>query len=77
LSALRKDIEYVMKDSFIFICRLYERVSSIPIKTKKDRLGIAKRIARLKEDGFRVRCFRDSPGFLIVAARKPRLDDFF
>jgi hypothetical protein len=62
---------------FLTICRLYDRVVSSPIKTKEHRVRIANQIKMMVDDGFRVRCFRDAKGFIMIAARKPRLDDFF
>ena len=62
---------------FFLICRLYDRVCSMPIKTQKQRKRVKEYINAARSSDHLVRCWRDNPGFLIVAMRKPRLDDFF
>jgi hypothetical protein len=63
--------------NFLQICRLYEHTASISIKTKKQRERVKEYILKARANNERVRCFRDIPGFIILASRKPRLDDFF
>jgi len=63
--------------SFRELLILGYRVASIPIGTKDQRLKIRKRILKLKANKDVVRCFRDAPGFLMVAHRRKNLDDYF
>jgi hypothetical protein len=63
--------------SFIVLKPLWDGISSKPIKTKMQRAKIKARISQLKAKGEVVKCFRDSPGFLMMAHRRKRLDDFF
>jgi hypothetical protein len=63
--------------SFIDLLRLWDGVSSHPIKNQKQRMRIKIRISQLKEEKEIVRCFRDAPGFLMIANRRKRLDDYF
>lgn len=62
--------------NFIRICQLFDYVSSIPIKTKKQRQR-ALEILQGVGKPWVLRCFRGSPGYLIVAWRSPRLEDYF
>jgi hypothetical protein len=63
--------------SFLELCKLWDGVGSVPIKTQEQRIAIRGLILRWKARGLVVRCFRDYPGFLMVAQRRPRLNDFF
>lgn len=56
---------------YLAICRRFDSVSSIPIKTKKQRVKVRSYILKHLENRKRVRCFKDSPGFLLIATRYP------
>jgi len=65
-----------LKVDFLKLCRLWDGVASIPIGSPGQRMRAKERILKLKGNKQVIQCFRDAPGFLIIAHRRKRLDDF-
>jgi hypothetical protein len=63
--------------SFIELSRAFDDVVSIPIRSQEQRIAIKARILKLKARKEVVECFRDSPGYLMIAYRRKRLPDYF
>jgi len=63
--------------SFLELFKLWDGVASIPIGTQEQRRKAKNRILKLKGNKDFVRCFRDAPGFLMIAHRRKNLDDYF
>jgi len=74
---LRNNVHVFSMPSFYELRFLWDGACSIPIGTVEQRGRAKGRILQLMKKNDVVRCFKDGPGFLMIAHRRPRLDDYF
>jgi hypothetical protein len=63
--------------SFYELRFLWDGAGSFPIRTIDEKQRAKRYILKMLEKREVVRCFRDAPGYLMIASRRKRLDDYF